>query len=464
MSLKPSAFNESASGVSAVGGTKKLGLSTYVGYGLGDFSVNLFFQSAIMFLLFFYTDVFGISAAAAASIFLVARIVDAVTDPLMGMIADRTRTKWGKFRPYLIVGGPPLALAAVATFSAPEFSDSGKIIYAYVTYTLFGIAYTVVSIPYSGLTAAITDDGQERTMLSAYRMAFAMGGSLVVSAATWPLVETFGGGAIAYQLVIGGYGIVAIVLLWCTFATTKENPALAIAKPPTLAESVKVLSGNLPLWLIIIAFWMGMMAFTIRSSAIIYYFIYNLEREDLIAYYMPSLALGHLVGIIATPWVAKHIGKKATYFWGSAFGIATGIALYLTPYDAITAIFAISIAGGFFFAAPTVMGWSMLPDTIEYAEWKQGVRADGAIYAAASFFQKLAMAIGGAMAGLILSMTGYVANEVQSSEALDGILAMVSLAPVVAMGIGILAIWFYQLDDETHATIRGELDERRASV
>lgn len=448
----------------ATSGTKKLGVGAYVGYGVGDLAVNLFFQSALIFLLFFYTDVFGISPAAAASIFLVARVVDAITDPMMGMIADRTRTRWGKFRPYLLIGGPPLALIAVATFSAPDLGDSGKIVYAYVTYILFGIAYTVVSIPYSGLTAVITDDGQERTILSAYRMAFAMVGGLIVSAATWPLVEAFGGGVIGYQMTIGIYGIAAILLLAITFATTTETEVSNLAKPPTIAESIGALSGNLPLWLIIIAFWMGMMAFTIRSSAIIYYFVYNLGREDLIAFYMPSLAAAHLLGVIVTPWIAKRIGKKGTYFWGSVMGILSGLALYITPYDAIPAIFAISILGGFFFAAPTVMGWSMLPDTIEYAEWKQGVRADGAIYAAASFFQKLAMAIGGAMAGLILSMTGYVANQAQTPEALNGILFMVALGPVIAMAIGIFAIWFYQLDDETHASIRAELDERRSSA
>ncbi|MCR9239967.1 MAG: MFS transporter [Rhodobiaceae bacterium] len=448
----------------AMSGTKKLGVRTYLGYGVGDAGVNFFFQSALTFLLVFYTDVFGISPAAAASVFLVARVVDAVTDPMMGVIADRTRTRWGKFRPYLIIGGVPLALIAVATFSVPDFDDTTKIVYAHITYILFGIAYTVVSIPYSGLTAVVTEDGQERTVLTSYRMAFAMVGGVCVSAATWPLVDFFGGGAIGFQITIGIYGFVAVLLLAWTFGATKETLVSTSSKPPTLSESLGVLSGNKPLWLIIIAFWMGMMAFTIRSSAIIFYFKYNLGREDLIAMFMLALGLGHLVGVIATPFISKRIGKKGTYFWGAVLGILSGVALYLTPYDALPTIFAISILGGFFFAFPTVMGWAMLPDTIEYAEWKRGARADGAIYAAASFFQKLAMAVGGALAGITLSVTGYVANEVQSAEALEGILLMVSLAPALAMSIGIFAIWFYQLDDETHATIRAELDERRSSA
>lgn len=442
-------------------GTKKLGVGTYVGYGVGDLAVNLFFQSAILYLLIFYTDVVGISPAVAASIFLVARVVDAVTDPLMGVIADKTRTRWGKFRPYLIYGSVPLSLMAVATFSAPFADDTNKILFAYATYIVFGIAYTVVSIPYSGLTAVITDDAQERTMLSAYRMAFALGGGLIVGVATLPLVDAFGGGAQGYQMTLGVYGILAILFLLVTFATTRERVTNVAPQTPRLVDCFTVLAHNPPLWLITTAFFMGMLAFIIRSTAIIYYFEYNLGQKDLFPVFMLSILVGQLAGIVATPMVAKRVGKKNTYIWGALGGMVTGIFLFLTPYDAIAAIFAISILGSFFFAFPTVMGWSMLPDTIEYAEWKKGIRADGAIYAVSSFFQKMAMAVGGAWAAMILSVTGYIANQPQNAEALEGILLMISLVPVGIMVIGIIAIWFYQLDDETHATIRGELDERR---
>ncbi len=440
---------------------EKLGVGTYVGYGVGDLAVNLFFQSAILYLLIFYTDVVGISPAVAASIFLVARVVDAVTDPLMGVIADKTRTRWGKFRPYLIYGSVPLSLMAVATFSAPFADGTNKILFAYATYIVFGIAYTVVSIPYSGLTAVITDDAQERTMLSAYRMAFALGGGLIVGVATLPLVDALGGGAQGYQMTLGIYGVLAILFLLVTFATTRERVTDIAPQTPRLVDCFTVLAHNPPLWLITTAFFMGMLAFIIRSTAIIYYFEYNLGQKDLFPIFMLSILVGQLAGIVATPMVAKRIGKKNTYIWGALGGMVTGVFLFLTPYDAIAAIFGISILGSFFFAFPTVMGWSMLPDTIEYAEWKKGIRADGAIYAVSSFFQKMAMAVGGALAAMILSVTGYVANQPQNAEALEGILLMISLVPVGIMVIGIIAIWFYQLDDETHATIRGELDERR---
>ncbi|MEQ9518599.1 MAG: MFS transporter [Parvibaculum sp.] len=442
----------------------KLGAKAKLGYGVGDLAINLFFQSSIIFLLYFYTDIFGISAAAAATLFLVARLVDAVTDPMMGAIADRTRTRWGKFRPYLLWGAPPLALVTLAMFSAPDLSDTGKLVYAYVTYILFSIAYTVVSIPYSSLTAVITDNSHERTVLTAYRMSFALGGGIIVGVGTQPLVTLFGGGALGFQITIGLYGLVAIVVLALTFLGTAERVEAASQKAPTVKEMMKVLSGNLPLWLIIIAFFAGMLAFTIRASAVIFYFSYNLGRADIFPLYMLAILSAQFAGILVTPSLSGRFGKKQTYIGGALLGIVMGIALYLTPYDALGAVFIFSIVGSFCFAAPTVLGWAMLPDTVEYAQWKQGVRADGAIYATASFFQKLAMAIGGALAGVVLASTGYVANEAQSPEALGGILAMVSLLPVAALTVGSIAIWFYPIDEELHARMRMEIKARATSL
>lgn len=451
---------ENKSGNAPDADRQTLGVRAKLGYGVGDLAINLFFQSSIIFLLYFYTDIFGISAAAAATLFLVARLVDAVTDPMMGAIADRTRTKWGQFRPYLLWGAPPLAVVTLAMFTAPELSESGKLVYAYVTYILFSIAYTVVSIPYSSLTAVITDNSHERTVLTAYRMAFALLGGVIVGVGTQPLVTLFGGGALGFQITIGLYGGIAIAVLALTFANTTEK-ALAVSQTaPTIREMLSVLSGNLPLWLIIIAFFAGMLAFTIRSSAVIYYFSYNLGRADLFPLFMLAILASQFMGILITPWLSARLGKKRTYISGAALGILSGFALYMTPYDALGAIFVLSIVGSLCFAAPTVLGWSMLPDTIEYAQWKQGVRADGAIYATASFFQKLAMAIGGALAGLVLAGSGYVANETQSPEALNGILAMVSLIPVLALVMGTVAIWFYPIDEALHVRMRTEIKTR----
>ena len=440
-----------------------LPVSTRAGYGVGDFAVNLFFQSALLFLLFFYTDVAGIAAATAASIFLVARVVDAVTDPVMGVIADRTRTRWGRFRPYVLAGGPLLAVMGVATFTSPDLSPEGKVLYAYVTYILFGIAYTVVSIPYSSLTSALTENSHERTVLSTYRMAFAMLGGLLVAAMTTPLVAAFGGGADGFQMTMVVYGLLACVLLAITFFTTRERK-FAHEDVPGVRQIVRALkAGGWPLALLIFAFWMGMMAFTVRSAAIIYYFIYNVGQEDLVPVFMVSVAVFNFIGIIIVPAFGKRLGKRATYLLGAFGGCLSGVALYFTPTDQIAMIFVVSCIGAIMFAGPTVMAWSMLPDAVDYAELRSGVRADGAIYAATSFFQKMAMAVGGAGAALILSFTGYVPNVAQAPEALGGILFMVALGPVVLFVLGAIAMLFYTLTDDKFSEVSTALAEQRAA-
>lgn len=440
-----------------------LPVSTRAGYGVGDFAVNLFFQSALLFLLFFYTDVAGIAAATAAAVLLVARLVDAVTDPVMGVIADRTRTRWGRFRPYVLLGGPLLAIMAVATFTAPELSPDGKVIYAYATYIMFGIAYTVVSIPYSSLTSALTEDSHERTVLSTHRMAFAMLGGLLVGAVTLPLVAAFGGGATGYQMTLGVYGVIACGLLAMTFFTTRERK-FAHEDVPTLRETLRALkAGGLPLALLIFAFWMGMTAFTVRSAAIIFYFKYNIGREDLVTLFIVATAVFNFIGIVMVPFVAKRFGKRMTYLLGAFLGCLSGVALYFTPTDQIAMIFIVSCIGAIMFAGPTVMAWSMLPDAVDYAELRSGVRADGAIYAATSFFQKMAMAVGGAGAALILSFTGYVPNVPQAPEALGGILFMVALGPVVLFVLGAIAMLFYTLTDDKFSEVSTALAEQRAA-
>ena len=203
-------------------------LKASLGYAVGDLGINLYFISTLTYLLYFYTDVLGISAAAAAGVFLVARMVDAVTDPLMGAIAERTRTRWGRLRPYLLWGALPLGAITVATFSVPDLDESGKVIWAYVTYTLFGILYTVVTIPYSALTASLTDDYQERTRLSTFRMAFAFSGALIVSVGVAQWVRMFANPAEGYVLIMSIFACVATMLLLITFFNTKFNNPLVL--------------------------------------------------------------------------------------------------------------------------------------------------------------------------------------------------------------------------------------------
>ena len=427
-------------------------------YAIGDFGINLYFMSALTFLLFFYTDVYGLSAQVAGWVFLVARVVDAVTDPLMGFIADRTRSRWGKLRPYLLYGPVPLGLIAIATFTVPDFDETGKVIWAYVTYILFGVIYTVVTIPYAALTAVITDDHQERATLSTVRMGCAFAGGWLVSVLMIPMVGTLGGGASGYQLTMVVYAVIATALLWVTFKGTAETAQLQHEPSSlSLADGVRAIVHNPPLGVVIVLFTLGMLAFTFRQTAAPYYFTYNMGRPDLIgAYFGVTLAV-MFVGLLAIPTLTNRLGKAGAIRVGAIVALIGGLGFYFTSPDNVLGVFfwgsTLALGG----APIAVLGWAMIPDTVEYAQWRTGIRADGVVFSTASFFQKLAKAIGGAGVAALLAWFGYVANQPQTAQALEGILVMMSLCPLLVNALLFLASLGYRLDARRHAEILDEL-------
>ena len=431
-------------------------------YAVGDFGVNLYFMSAMTYLLFFYTDVFGLSAEVAAWVFLVARVVDALTDPLMGYIADRTRSRWGKLRPYLLFGPLPLGLIAVATFTVPGFDDAGKAAWAYVTYVLFGALYTVVTIPYAALTALITDDHHERTRLSTLRMACAFAGGFAVSVGMLPLVGALGGGEAGWQRAMTLFALVATALMLATFRGAREGAAVALSPRVSWREGARATFANPPLAAVMCIFVLGMLAFTFRQTAAAYYFKYNMEREDLLSLYF-SLTLGVMfVGLAAIPKLSARLGKAGAVRVGAVVAMLGGAGFYLTPPDSAALVFfwgAITALGG---APVAVLGWAMIPDTVEYAQWKTGIRADGLVFATASFFQKLAKALGGWAVAALLAWFGYVANQPQTEAYLHGILALMSICPLLANAALLGVSFLYRLDGATHEKIVAELKARAA--
>ncbi len=433
--------------------TEKLTVAQRVGYGVGDFGINLYFISAMTYLLYFYTDVFGLSAAAAAGVFLIARIVDAVTDPMMGAIAERTKSKWGRLRPYIRYGALPLGLISILTFTTPDLSDSGKVWWAYGTYILFGIVYTVVSIPYSALTASITADHRERTVLSTIRMAFAFGGGYVISVGMLPLVGLFETPAEGFRSALILFAIVATVFLWLTVAYTEERVQPPASQKLSLSDSFKAVFANPPLLVVIVLFAGGMLSFTIRQTVTLYYFKYNLGREDLIALFFGITMPIMFVGLLFVPKLAARFGKAGGIVVGALVTIVGSIGLYFTPYSSLEWIFiwgCVVALGG---TPIAVLGWAMIPDTVEYAQWRMGLRADGAIFSFASFFQKLAKALGGAGVAGVLAIGGYVANAQQSEASLDAIHAMMTLVPAGIMIVMIVVARAYHLDEATHQKI-----------
>ena len=429
------------------------------GYGVGDLGINLYFQVALTFLLYFYTDVFGLAAGTVGTLFLVARIVDAVTDPMMGAVADRTHTRYGKLRPYLLFGPLPLALVAILTFTTPAREDI-KVAWAFATYISFGVAYTVVAIPYSALTAVLTRDAHERTLLSTLRQAFAMVGGVIVGVCTPQLVEALGGGVLGYQRTAMLYAAAATLCIWTTFATTSEEVASLEAEAPSPRAAFSTLRDNRPLWIVIAIFVLGTLAFTLRQSAIVYFLKYNLGREDLLPVFFAASIVPILLGAAMTPGLTKRVGKARGLILGACVTIIGGLGVYLCPPERIELLLACFLVSAFGTGPLSVISWAMIPDTVEYGEWKHGVRAEGGVYSIASFGQKLSMASGGAAAGAVLAMTGYQPDAEQSEAALRGIAALVALLPVAAVALIAVLAHFYPLDENEHARILAELDAR----
>jgi len=433
-----------------------MNLKSAAGYAVGDFGINLYFISVMTYLLYFYTDVMGISAVAAGGVFAVARLIDAVTDPLMGAIAERTRSRWGRMRPYLLFGALPLALISVLTFTVPDLDEPGKVVWAYVTYILFGLVYTVVTIPYATLTASLTTDYQARTQLSTYRIGCAFAGGFLVSVGTVPFVSMFDDAARGFQVLMLIFAVIATCLLWVTYAATRE-----MVQPQrqqiSLKDSLRAVTFNRPLLIVIGIFSCGMLSFTVRQTTTVYFFVYNVGDPSLIAWFFGVTLGSMLLGIALVPRLAERFGKAGATRLGAYLTILGCIGFYFTPYDAISQLFVFGCLIALGSTPVAVLGWAMIPDTVEYAQHQHGVRADGAIFATASFFQKLAKTIGGAGVAFVLGMAGYVANVPQSAQALTAIHGVLTLVPIGIMVVLIVLTKMYTLDRERHAEIVAEL-------
>jgi GPH family glycoside/pentoside/hexuronide:cation symporter len=444
--------------------THKLTILEKSGYGLGDTASNLYFQMFMNFLLFFYTDVFGIPAEAAGTMFLVTRIWDTLNDPIMGIIADRTNTRWGKFRPYLLWGIMPMFVIGIMMFTTPDFDDTGKLVYAYITYSLMMMAYTFINIPYSALMGVMTPDSLERTSISSYRFVLAFAGGFLIQGLTLPMVEYFGEGdqALGFQMVMVVYGVLAGLLFYFTFATTRERVQPPSDQSNDLRNDLKDLAKNGP-W--IATFFMGIFTLTyivIRMGSIMYYFKYNIGDEALASLFMVLGTVGVIAGVAVTKRLAARVGKTKLYLYVMILTVILTALFYFVPEENIYLVFGLHILISTVMAPQAPLVWAMYADTADYSEWQNGRRATALIFSAATFAQKLGVAVGGGLAGWFLAMFGFVANVEQTPEALEGIRLMMSVIPAIT-GIGsIVAVFFYKLDDNKMAEIEADLEKRRA--
>ncbi|MFB3387855.1 MFS transporter [Flavobacterium sp. LAR06] len=456
----------------------KISLKEKVGYGLGDAASSMFWKIFSMYLLFFYTDVFGIAPAVVGTMFLITRIWDSCFDPIVGIIADRTKSKWGKFRPYLLWVAVPFAVIGVLTFYTPDFDEKGKIIYAYVTYSLMMMIYSLINVPYASLLGVMSSDRKERNTLSSYRMVFAFGGSLLALWLIEPLVNYFGGSLNSksgWLATIAVFGVITTAFFWACFFFTKERVKPISDEQSNLKEDLKDLWKNKPWWILLGA-GIGALVFnSIRDGAAVYYFKYYVSSSINFDFSLfgtdfhmtPTsiyLVLGqaaNIIGVIIATPIANKIGKKKTFFGAMALAALLSLVFYFFGKEDIFLILSfqvlISVCAGCIF--PLI--WSMYADSADYSEWKQGRRATGLVFSASSMSQKFGWTIGGAGAGWLLGYYGFQANVEQTAVAQNGIQLMLSILPAIAAFISVAFILFYPLSEEKLQTIEQDLNEKR---
>ncbi|MBY3618390.1 MFS transporter [Acinetobacter sp. CUI P1] len=436
-----------------------------ISYGLGDTASNLIFQMTTLYLMYFYTDVFGLNPGAVAVVFLVARVIDAIVEPFIGVMIDRTQTKWGKCRPYFLWLAVPFSLTAVLMFLTPDFGDTGKLVYAYISYTVLGIMYSGINLPLSAILPSLTSNSNERTVINTVRMMFAVIGVVTVSAGTMPLVKAFGGGdqAKGFLVTMILFSSIALLLFLNMFANTKERVKAIDEKPLPMREGVKALKGNVP-WLIMLLMSLFLWITTsIQGQTSIYYMTYYMKKPELIPI-VNSMQLLMIFSMVIAPFVVKKIGKRNTIIMGSVVSII-GYLIAITGGNALSVpvLLAGLLISGLGMGVGAGLIFAMMADTVDYGEWKSGVRAQGLLYSAASFGVKVGMGLGGALGGVILSMGGYVANSTaQSESALAAISFNYLWAPIIGQIIMITLLLFYRLDKDQPVMMR-ELEERRNS-
>ena len=445
----------------------RLPLVEKVGYGLGDTASNFVWAMLMNFSMYFYTDIFGITAAATGTMLLVARAADGLFGLFVGAVADRTRSRWGRFRPYLLWLCVPLGVVFVAAFTTPAAAEPVKLAYAWLTYNLLMLTYSAINIPYGALSGVMTDDPLERTSLNAWRMGLAQVGGIAASTSFLWLVANLGGDdpAAGARRTVCLFAAVAVGLFLVTFFTTRERIQPPAVQRVTLGQDVRMLLAN-PHWRMMFMAGIVNMTFgTIRNAAGIYYLRSYLgwaKDDGRIAAFFLAGGLAMITGAMFARPLVRRIGKKWS-FVGSMFLIAATAApfSFLEP-DQIGLVFGFQVFGMLAVGVNATLSWTLLADTADFAEWAFGTRSTGLVFSALTCGQKAGMGIGAAIAGVILDRCGYVPNVEQSAAAIRGILLMAGLIPAVGLAALAAAFMAYGLNEPLCRQIREELAARRA--
>jgi GPH family glycoside/pentoside/hexuronide:cation symporter len=435
-----------------------------IAYGLGDTASNFIFQTVMLFLTYYYTDIVGLSPGAVGSMFLFVRIFDAITDPMMGYLADRTRTRWGAYRPYLLWLALPFALISILAFSSPPFDDNGKLIYAVITYGLLMLFYTAINIPYSALGGVITIDSRERVTVQSYRFVFAMVGGLIVTLCTLPLVKFFGGNdpALGYQRTMMLMSFVGMLLFLVCFYGTRERRA------PPILPSLPYKAQLLALWrndqcrILCVVSVLLLTGLVLRSTLAIYYVKYVLVRPDDVTFFVTAGMVGSIIGCASAHYIAKLFCKIRVYIVLQLISAALCLSNYFVPVDAWWLAVSIHFLWGLALQMTTPLLWSKIADVADYGESQTGTRMTGITYSSIVFFIKVGIALGGALAGWLLSGLGYSPGAMEPTVN-NGILWSFSILPAMAfLAVAFIMCW-YRLDANKMAAIQRKLKDESLS-
>lgn len=454
---------------------QKLSVREKIGYGLGDTASNLFFQTFIYFMLIFYTDVFGITAKAAGTMFLVTKFWDAINDPMMGMIADRTNSRWGKFRPYLIWVAIPFGVLGVLTFTTPELSSGGKLIYAYVMYTLLMMAYTAINVPYSAIMGVITPNSHDRTAVSSFRFVAAFAGLFFVQFFIPTMTEDAADPQKRWQLTMAIISGLAIILFLITFFSCKERVQPPKDQKTSFKRDLIDLATNAPWLLIGVATIFQLIYLCMRGGSTMYYFTYYVKNQEvtllgkvldlsyskLFTAFTMSGTVFTIIGAILTTRISKVFGKSITYAVALGIsGIAAGLIILAGPQD-IAFVFILNIIASFAVGPVSVLQWSIYTDAADYSEWKNGRRATGLVMSASLFALKLGIALGATANAWILAAYHYQPNMEQTEQGLLGIRMAMTVYPAIFALLGMILMFFYPLNKNRMHRIETDLIKRR---
>jgi GPH family glycoside/pentoside/hexuronide:cation symporter len=448
---------------------QKLSTAEKLAYGVGDAAANFVFQTQITFLMFFYTNVFGIAAGVAGTILLISRVIDAFNDPIVGALADRTNTRWGHYRPWVLWSAVPMAIALVLCYTTPALNATGKIVWAIATYNILMVIYAANNIPYCALSGVMTGDSHERTSLASWRFVCAMAAALVVNMFTLDFVQYFGRGdaALGYQLTMAVWGTLAVVFFLITFAFTKERIAPSPKHRSSVRQDLLDLFRNGP-WIAL--FTLAVLIYVqlaLRGSAMLYYFKYYLQLENIFEW-IDNFGLFNgvglaftILGVALSKPLGERFGKRTTFRVCLLLSAVFMTSFAIVPPDSFSMLLTLQVLLQMSFGPTIPILWAMMADVADYSEWQTGRRSTALAFASIVFGLKLGFGIGGWLNGELLEYFGYSATAPLSSSASHGLVMMVSVIPAAVLLFGIGVLFTYRLDDRLVEQIEQALIARR---